>query len=146
MTLQHIITQGKVVLGIMHPSVLLALSLPVSHHLIPLTALPAFIHIVILHQSQVLEQVAFSSFKVLCPSIFFQNSALLGCSDLLMVLEFECSAVKLEHFHYSFPLLNTVLQVSILLPVQISFALRGHVVKHVLGEVLQINLEIPWIV
>ena len=62
--------------------------------------------------------------------------------DFLPLLELEASAIEHEKFHDGRTGQHALLQVAILLAVQILRALLIHVVRHVLGEVREVRLEV----
>ena len=104
----------------------------------------AFVHTIGLHESEVLGKIRNAALEVAFLGGRCQNPCVNAWKYVPVLAEFECCTIKLEDRHYALPLENTIFQVTVLLAVQICFALWRELIKHVLREILKIRLKIPW--
>ena len=81
----------------------------VASNMVSLFTFLAFIHIIVFHQLQMLEQEAFPALQVLVTSFFSENAVFEGLDDIRMSPELETGAVQYEHLHNAFALQQTVL-------------------------------------
>ena len=88
---------------------------------------------------RIVGSLAFLSFL---PGCRLQVARGVECLDFLPLLELEARAIEHEEFHDGWTGQYALLQVAILLAVQILRALLIHVIRHVLGQVREVRLEV----
>lgn len=90
-----------------------------------------------------LKEVALTALHVLFESLGRKN--ILVCQDSVVGQESECRAINLENSADCFALENAVLQVTVLLPVQVFFALWRHLVGHVSAQSAEVSVQVAWV-
>ena len=109
-----------------------AVTLNVASDYISHLALLTLIHLVCLHQVQVLVQINNAALNVSLVTSLRESTVLIGLNNFGMPSESECSSIEHQHLLDTLALEDTVLQIPILLPVQVCLAFWWHVVEHVL--------------
>lgn len=129
----------------MHTVVFETHAISVALDMVPLLALHAVVQIVVSCQGKVLLKVLPSTVKVLGEPFFVDLACLVRCFYFGMLVELKAGTIELEDCHDCGTFHHAVFEVAVLFAVEVGLALGRKVIKHVLGEVLQVDLHVAWV-
>ena len=116
-----------------------------SCNIVSLPTTFAEVHIVVFAKSELLVKVCVMALLSLFPCFRLQITSSITSDYLLPLLELKTGTIELEYSHDCLSIQDTVLQISILLPVEILRALWIHIVQHMLAQVGQIGVQVTWV-